>query len=112
MTTEQFNNWFDQMALKWIPAATKFWFELMGWLLIIAVLEYARQRSENISIDILFFISAIGIVVFIQVPIDILVTRKLKKVKRITALLVTISLTVWILKILYSATVDLSLFSP
>ncbi len=85
-----------------------FWFDVMRWLVVMGLLEYARRNTDNISIDILFFTSAVFLVVLIQIQIDRFISRKISRLNRMWTLAITSIATVLILLVIYSAANDLS----
>jgi len=56
-------NRFDQVILKYIPKL----FEILGWVAILGVLQYVSIKSNDYWIWIIYFVSLLGIMYYIQV---------------------------------------------
>jgi hypothetical protein len=69
---------FDRGTLNFISWWTKFWFELIGWLIVIGALQFLKEQTMNPLIDAAYWISIGTLMLFIMLPIDIQLTKLAK----------------------------------
>lgn len=64
------------IALKWIPTATKLWFEWIEWAVVMGALYYAYERSKNWAVVIALGVSNLMLMMYFTSLFSNLITYK------------------------------------
>ena len=76
---EEFDNEFNRASISGVNWLAKSWFQILEWLALMGALEYLRVQTEHISVYIFLGISALALILYVQIPINIYLERILKK---------------------------------
>jgi hypothetical protein len=108
---EEFDDEFNRASISGVNWLAKNWFQILEWLALMGALEYLREQTGHAAIYVFLGISALALILYVQIPINIYLERILKKrlpwlLQKFLALMITTAICTILFVMMRSVVMD------